>query len=366
MNLLIIEDQTDFIGRVKATFEAAGTSTKVLAPDEVGLVAKLEEGTSYEEQFFARLQAIHKQNSIDLVLLDTDLSRFKNIAISQSLCRQALQELGIPVCRYKKTYSQTNSNRLQDLKRIAREGASAVWVPPQLVNGEDLTALVPWLEAVERGFEQIRSRLIAEPALLERPLGPAGVLSRILGKGTLRADLLGYTAQNFFFFAAPIEEDGADAKFTPNPQVAATRLGYWLLNYVLTFPGPILNVPAAAAMLNIDVDSFTKPEVQKLVEPALYKGPFDAVATYYWRDQLGSLVEACGGDIAKADPVKALGLRYVDDNTPGAPSYYCVLTGAPIKRADAANPNPDWIPPGADLTRIRQDLFEELDPMLSM
>lgn len=362
MNLLLIEDEADFVADVRAAVEAA-SGHHLFSAAEVGLLAPLNEGQSFEEQFLARLRGIQAQFAIDLVLLDTDLSRFHTIPISQTVCRQALQEIGLPACRYKKTYSQTQSNRLRDLKRIAREGASAVWVPPELVKGRDMAPLVRWLETVDRGFKLIAQRLEAVPATLIKQIGPAGILSRVLGKASLRADLVGYTTQNLFFFGAPVGEDN-DAESAPSPYVLATRLGYWLVNYVLTFPGPILNKAAAAALLNLTRHSFEHPAVQEFVRPALFTGPFEGMGPFYWRAQLAELIDSIG-DVSALPQLNGLSLDRVDTETPGAPAYYCVLTGDPVARADAANPTPDWIPPGAELTRVRQELLEVLDPMLS-
>ncbi|KQY85965.1 hypothetical protein [Pelomonas sp. Root1444] len=365
MNLLVIEDEPGFVKRLQLAFAPDGSSNKLLTPESVGLLKdEMTEGESFEAQFLSRLRNIHERENIDLVLLDTDLSRFKGIPISQTLCRQALQEIGIPVCRYKKSYSSTTSNRLRDLKRIAREGASAVWTPPELVKQEELGDLVPWLLAVEQGFRQIRERLQSDPSILEKPLGPAGVLARVLRAPKLRADLLGYTTQNLFFFAAPINEDDDDS--LPPVQVLATRLGYWLFNYVLTFPGPILPTAAAAALFNLDTPSFLNEKVQEIVAPARYSGPFDAVDTYYWREEMNDLLDTSDGDPLGSEQFSALKLKRVDEENPALHAYYCVLSGKPIALAETANPSPDWIPPGADITRISEDLLESLDPMLSM
>ncbi len=363
MNLLQIEDETDFVTRVRAAVEGAESSHKLLTASDVGLLDPFEVEISYEQQILTRLSRIRDKFAIDLVLLDTDLSRFGGTPVSQTLCRQALQQLGLPTCRYKKSYSQTQSNRLRDLKRVAREGASAVWVPPELVHG-NLAPLVTWLEEVDRGFRQIHQRLEADPSLLTKPLGPAGILARVLGKASLRSDLLGYTAQNLFFFAPSGEEDAEES--TPSARVLAMRLGYWLYNYVLTFPGPILKPPAAAALLNLSLASFDTDEVQALVSLARYAGPFEGIDQFFWRGELSTLLEEGGGDIAAFPQLAAKTLTRVDAAVPGAPAYYCVLSGEPVARSDAANPNPDWIPPGAELTRIRQDLLDDLDPMLSI
>ncbi len=367
MNLLIIEDEPEFISRLRSAFVPENSSNQLFTPDDVGLVnEKFEPGKSFEEQFLDKLRGVHADKAIDLVLLDTDLSRFKGSSISQTLCRQAFQEIGVPVCRYKKTYSQTDSNRLKDLKRIAREGASAIWVPPQLVKGEDLGNLVVWLQAINDGFASIRERLKADSSLLGKSHGPAAVLARLLGKPKMRADLLGYTSQNLFFFAAPLSEDSDEEAYKPDVLVQSTRLGYWLFNYVLTFPGPILPVAAAAALLNLSRAAFESPQLKKFCESARYQGPFDGVQDFYLRDKLNELIDLNGGDVTAATALKGIELETLESDPVGTHAYYCVLSDAPITAAQAANPSPDWIPPGADMARIDQDLLDALDPMLSM
>lgn len=365
MNLLIIEDETDFIQLLRTFFVPSGSSNQLFTAAEVGLVdGKLIQGTSYEEQFLDRLRHFHESKKIDLVLLDTDLSRFHGSPISQTLCRQALQEIGVPVCRYKKSYSQTHSNRLKDLKRIAREGASAVWVPPQMVKGEDLTELVRWLNAVNDGFAMIRERLENDPLVLEKAHGPAASLAKILGKPKMRADLLGYTSQNLFFFAAPLNED-SDDQDKPSALVQSTRLGYWLFNYILTFPGPILPLPAAAALLNLKASAMRLPAVQTLIACAKYEGPFSNIQDFYLRDKLHELLDGFNGDVTSVEQLRGISPESLSSEPAGTHAYYCVLSGKTISEACAANPNPDWIPPGADMTRISQDLLDALDPMLS-
>ena len=366
MNLLIIEDEPEFISRLRSVFAPEGSNNKFFTPDDIGLVnEKVEQGRSFEEQFLGKLREAHRARAIDLVLLDTDLSRFKGFPISQTLCRQAFQEIGVPVCRYKKTYSQTDSNRLKDLKRIAREGASAVWVPPHLVKGEDLSNLVIWLQAVNAGFVRIRERLQSDPSMLEKNHGPAALLARLLGKPKMRADLLGYTSQNLFFFAAPLSEDSDDEACKPDLLVQSTRLGYWLFNYVLTFPGPILPVAAAAALLNLSRDAFDSPQLKALCADARYQGPFDGVQDFYLRDKLNDLVDANGGSVTGSAALHGIQLETLISDPEGTHAYYCVLSDAPITAAQAANPSPDWIPPGADMARIDQDLLDYLEPMLN-
>ena len=364
MRLLIIEDEPAFIEKVQAALQQSAQPIELFTPRQVDLDKDFEEGVSHEEQLLARVRGLQQQHQFDIVLLDSDLSRMGN-GIAQSMCRQAFQEVGLPVCRYKKKHSNTHAKQLQDLRRTAREGASAVWVPSHLLQIDSLTAkLFPWLTAVEQGFQRLRRFLEADPTLLKKSLGPAGILALALERPSAKADFLGYTGQNFFFFGAPSGEDEDDPT-VQDVAVQATQLGYWLLNYILMFPGPILSHNAAAAYLNLQTASFDTAEVQDLVKSARYSGPFHDLDAYYWRDDLAGVLDECDGDIVKARTLQGVALARVDAANPGSSAYLCVLTQEPIAEADAAL-NPDWIPAGAQVTRIQSRLYDQLGPMLSI
>ena len=368
MRLLMIEDEADFAAQVKAAFEAT-TPCTFMSSSDIGLHHHdfFDNESALEEQLLKRLHGLQKEHAFDLVLLDSDLSRVRN-GLSQSMCRNAFQRLGVPVCRYKKKHSTTELARYQDLKRLAVEGASAIWVPSELLKGRTAlsSGLVPWLHAVAAGFDWIRERLRNSDRDSTRTLGPADLLALLLERPGLRGDLLGYTAQNLFFFGAPIGDDEMGDDTALFDQIEATRIGYWLLNCIIAFPGPILVPAAAAAYLNLKVESFALEPVQRLIASARYQGPFaDVSGGLFWRDELGRLLDGWGGDIAAAGEVGGVELKRVDSTDVGSAAYYCLVTQQPIS-ADEAAMNPDWIPVGAQLARIRQESFEKLGPMLGM
>lgn len=364
MRLLIVEDEIDFVAKIRNAVTSSGQAIELLTSKEVGLEEEFLKGESHEEQLLAKVRQAQQKHSIDLVLLDSDLSRMSN-GIAQSMCRQAFQEVGLPVCRYKKRHSTTKTRELQDLRRTAREGASAVWVPNDFVQSDNLAGrLMPWLVAIGDGFRVLREALRADESLLHKSQGPAGILAVALKRPSAKADFLGYTAQNFFFFGAPAGEDEDDPASQPI-DVLATQLGYWLFNYILRFPGPILSCGAAAAYLNVQPQVLESEPMKALIAPARYEGPFSRVEEFYWRDELATLLDNLDGDIAKAEQLKDLNLQRIDPDNPGSSAFFCVLTQQPIADTDAA-PNPDWIPPGAQLARIQCNLYDQLGPMLSI
>lgn len=355
MNVLLIEDEPDFIARVKR----ASRDAKMVCPEDVGLTREFDEGSAIEDQLLNRLQGICDEHGIEIVLLDTDLSRLHN-GITQTLCRGVFQELGIPVCRYSKKQTATESSKLLLLSRQSREGSSAVWVDNAVAQDPE-QKLLPWLRAVHNGFSSLKLALDNDKSWRGTRRGPAGILARILGAPSSSADFQGYTAQNLFFFGG----ESSHEKDSETSRQLSTRLGYWLLNYILQFPGPILTRPAAAAFLNLTLKSFDENAVQDLVKDAKYVGPFHETQRLYWRDSIGKVIDAADGDIATHEALKHVKLERVDADNPGSSAFVCVLTQEPIATKDAA-PTPDWVPSGAQLARIKTSVYDKLGPLLNI
>jgi hypothetical protein len=360
MRVLMIEDEPKFVAAVKAVFESANDATLLMATD-IGVTDDFNRdgNESIEEQLAGRLSRVATEHKIDLVLLDTDLSREAKFQ-TQTVYRQAFRQIGLPVCRYRKKARETLAHNFELIYRLATDGATAVSVPHEaVVDDGPETCLVNWLKAVGTGFQALRDELQRRPDLLSTTLGPAGILARLLGRPGLHPDLLGYTAPNFFFFASDGGKAGQDV------HDYATGLGYWLVNYVLAFPGPILHKAAAAAYLNLTLESMAREDVQRLVSPAAYQGPFEALnGGHYWFDDLAKLLEGWSGDISNAPGLIAGELERVNP-APRGQAFYCMVTRKPIPETEAAA-SPDWIPPGANLARISRDHLEQLGPMLSI
>lgn len=357
--VLIIEDQKETIQRFKEL--AKDTGLTFLDPIEVGLTTlNTIEGESIEEQLAKHLKHKITQYNIDLVLLDTDLSRERELQTHSSY-KAALLELGMPVCRYQKGGSDSALAQLPQLQRTIRDGSSAIWIPKAFVSGNRMAELVPRLISISQGFEAIRRALDAKPELLSQSHSPTDVLAAILDNEEVSYEFLGYAAQNLVYFARP--ERDIEAHQISTSQRYATQLGYWLFNYIITFPGPILKEDAAAAYINVHPDQIsTEPELLKIMAIARYQGPFDGIENYYWRSRLMELLEANSGDIAMHEEMVQKTLHRVDPNNLGMPTYVCMISGKPITLAQAAI-NPDWVPSGASEAKIKEDVLDELGPL---
>ncbi|MEE1889755.1 hypothetical protein [Pseudomonas carassii] len=357
--VLIIEDQADIIEKFKALAEA--TELTFLSPNEVGLT-NLERGAqeSVEEQLARHLKDKIAEYCIDLVLLDTDLSRERDLQTHSSY-KSALRELGMPVCRYQKGGSDSVLAQLPQLQRTIRDGASAIWIPKALVSGDRLNELVPRLIALIKGFKIIYEALEHNSTLLESAHSPTDVLAVVLGDPDKSYEFLGYAAQNLVYFAKP--EADVEAHQISKIQRYATQLGYWLFNYIITFPGPILKEEAAAAHLNVHPLVLGSGDaLRNVMELARYKGPFEGVEKYYWRSGLVDVLTQLNGDIGNHPALKDIELKRIDLDDLGSPAYICMLSGDPIKRDEAAM-NPDWVPSGASEAKIKEDVLDELGPL---
>jgi hypothetical protein len=359
VNILLIEDEADFVDRIKVG-AASHCNCRVWAPSDVGLNLQFDQSSAIEDQLRSRLRTICLEKAIDLVLLDSDLSRIRN-GISQSACRDAFRTLGVPVCRYKKKQSSTPAMRLSVLARQAQEGSSSIWLSAEIVNDPE-ERLMPWLDGVAKGFASLNESLEASSTLQKEQLGPAGILAALLGAPATSTDFLGYTSQNLFFFGGSLTE--SEGGGTALPKHWATPLGYWLLNYVIAFPGPILTSEAVAAFLNLKLESLALPEVDAIIQVARYGGPFSSLMPLYWLDSLSQLLVESEGDISKHPDLMGIELKRVDTENPESSAYLCVLTQQPITAEDSTKP--DWIPPGAQLSRVNRDDYDRLGPLLNI
>jgi hypothetical protein len=147
--------------------------------------------------------------------------------------------------------------------------------------------------------------------------------------------------------------------------------GYWLYDSILRFPGLLVNSTAAASYLDIDVANFQKDEqVRGLFKSALYRGPFAREEDpFWWRGMLDDLLLQ-GGCTNGRSYVKAKLNRNVESchcsvDKKLKAGYYCVASKQPVS-LDNSRGNISWFPPGADLARIRNDIFDEMGPWLGL
>ena len=359
MRLLYVEDQPDFVNKIKAELEK---KMSVVVYDGAGLdTSPHSKGDSpIETQIANMIKSMEKSDGqFDAVLLDTDLSSFQN-GISQSAFRSACSLIGLPVLRYSKRGLTQASERLKYLATIAREGSQAILVPDNILQD----GLADWVLDVAQSFKNIRAQIEIQ-AKDNRVVSPAQLLAIMLDIPDIDIDLMGYSGANFFFFGDLIESP-LDDKSNIKTRNYATQLGYWLANYVLMFPGPILNKGAAAAHLAITKGDIEKPEVELILREAEYRGPFASKGQYYIRqlfDQMLASSEATS--FAELLNSKKIQLEESSAKNNHKLWYYCVVSDEPVLDEDARGPF-DWIPRGADICRVKKDLYDKFGPWLNV
>ncbi len=358
MRLLHIEDQDEFRVEIEKRLKRKFTVVSYTGNDETGHVnteTHPDGSNPIEEQIANQIRKLEdKDGQFDLVLLDTDLSGLKN-GLSQSSIRSACAKIGIPVLRYSKKPEDSAAQKLKYLATIAREGSQSILVPNHLLKSEDLSS---WLVNIAKSFGKIKSA-INEKSILS----PGSLLSKLIKSNSIESELLGYSGANFFFFGDLIEEVGKD-NFSPRNY--STQFGYWLANYVLLFPGPILNTNATAAYLEIHKDDVVKESVAKLIEKAKYNGPFSHIKTYYLRSGLDHILSKKNViEFQEIMTDKNIIPKKLDYNRQGKPSYYCLVNDCPVSMENSVGPL-DWIPRGAQICRIRKDTYNKFGPWLNV
>lgn len=363
MRLLHVEDQEEFRIELRKKLDRKVTITPYVGKGadgkELDLYPHQNASDPIEDQIANQLKEFElKLGAFDAVLLDTDLSGLKN-GISQSSIRTACSQLGIPVFRYSKRGLVSPQERMKYLATIAREGSQSILVPQDVLSGNGLSE---WLLNVTASFTKIRKAI--ETYSKDRILSPAELLAKLLKLPGIDIDLMGYSGANFFFFGDLIE------KIEPEKPTVyrnySTQFGYWLCNYVLLFPGPIMNIGATAAYLELSKQDITNIEIAKLLEKAKYKGPFAELGPYYIKQLLdGGFLEIkqeSYADYFKSKGIKLAKRQYKLDDSP---SYYCVVNDEPISAKNSKGPL-DWIPRGAHMCRIKKETYDKFGPWLNV
>ena len=359
MRLLYVEDEDGFALQIKKVLESSGQIS--VDTDIFNLDVHVHKGGGFPiENQIAKIinQREVSGGEYDAALVDTDLSGLKN-GISQSAFRTACSMIGLPVLRYSRAVP-TTSDRMKYLTTISREGSQALQVPTSVLT-DDITN---WVTGILLGFRQIRGE-IEKRRKNGSGTSPSEIVASMLKDPEIDLDLLGYSGANFFFFGELIDSAEGDIK-QPRGRNYATQLGYWLANYVLMFPGPILNEGAAAAYLGITKNDMKNAKVRELLAGALYTGPFATTSmtgSYYIRRRVDHLM--LESDVEYFADLCAKHHITIDAVGKGKLWYYCIVNDEPILEVDAVGPF-DWMPRGADICRIKKSTYEKLAPWLGM
>lgn len=324
-----------------------------------------------EDRFCCYLES---HPNIKLVIVDHDLSLL-NTQISESVVASACQNAGVPHCRYSRTVRhQTPRQKLLEL--IEKSQIYSVKLDISDISLTDIgvpqesTRIV---RCIYEGFEHLR-RLIAQidETLLNR--GPSVVLATILEKPELDFMFQQYAGSYNVLAEAIKIYDILEQKNNYIPdrtRIIKNRLvytiGFWLVNVIMKYPGVILNTTSASSYLNLNENDFIKHSEH--FSQAKYSGPFEYFSKngYWWRHHLDDLLISSESDngICFLDKkgIKDIlpSVCYVTNKSPAG--YYCLFEKKQIS-LEASIGALNWMPSGADLSRVQKDSYEEVAPLL--
>ena len=310
--------------------------------------------------------------NVGLIIVDHDLSQLGS-GLSESAITAAAHSLAIPICRYHRRVG--NRSMLEHLWEL-NSRVYAIDYIGQFDFEEDEPKFPRFVLNILKGFNEIASRLSGLPSEVKK-LGVAAAMATILDRPELEDYFSAYAIGVSFLNDILIiqkalrEHNISSDPDAPEEQVnkrTAYILGYWLYNFVLQFPGVLLNDTATASYVDIEPGEFnTNESIRDCLSEAKYDGPFSSYDNYWWRpviDDLliengnrNELLASCGLDAHAIARCKCS----VSDSPPAG--YYDLSSGEPISKEYSIG-GLSWVPPGADLTRINKERYDELEPIL--
>jgi CheY-like chemotaxis protein len=321
-----------------------------------------EESNADEDVWF---RFFSKEENVAIVVADHDLSGYKSVRISESAIADACRQAVTPICTYHRAPSAKSAS--QSLRGIYGQTKSFTITLDMSPANEALAA--PNIISLADGFEFIREKFSTVPEDLKQQ-GPAAILAYILDRPgltnafTLYASGPSLASDAIYHISQSKEERKA---VTEDLDVRLPFiLACWLNNYILPFPGLILNTKAAASYLNIETQNFK--DNSDAFKKAQYIGPFSGSEKYWWRTDLEQILIDSDSEDGK-EHLEKISIQVspsVCVSTGTSPAgYYCIVRKEPIS-LDASVGNLGWIPHGAHLSRIDQNIYDTVAHMMGI
>jgi len=336
---------------------------KLPKPSKTFLFSPSDKSTSRKAHEDRLAADLHKQgyDNATLWVSDRDLSRTQSYnGLSEAIVSKVATRFGVPICKY-----ATGANDDQVFKRQQRWGDAQI-----VLDSADESILAASIVVIAAGFRFIEKKLknaTERTAADARARTPATVMARLLDRPDEvdRIALYGSGDQKMVSEILPFAIDAAGRRQLQ--ERLPSLLGYWLYDSILRFPGLLVNSTAAASYLNVSVSAYENLSIRKLFDPALYKGPFsDADNPLWWRKDLDRILLT-----AKAEDGNSYARRKLRKAVPRCldggkrAGLYCMVTKTPVSEDNSVG-NISWFPPGADLARVRRDVYEQMGPWLGL
>jgi hypothetical protein len=350
--ILFVEDEIEFLHAFTAHFQSFNNGVTTIGVNDF---VPTDGGGAVEDQFFEYVRTLERDGCFDGALVDFDLSLMHN-GVSQTLVLTALRRLGIPVCRYSKRGATAQSDRLKLLKRLMTDGPLAVPFNLDINLAEEPRLAAEWVLTLFASFAALADAITG---LGQGADGPSSLLARALGENDAEVDFAGYREAYPYYFADLIQADDP-IEDVVRKRRQSTQVAYWFVNCILTFPGPILNPGATAAVFGFEkVAALADKRLQPILDRCAYCGPFSTLNRYCWRQKILALLD----DPAVADIVRDV---YRDQGIAGdfRSLRYCLLNNRPMTPTEQSS-RPDWIPAGATESYVERGLYKKLNPWIT-
>ncbi|WP_075175330.1 hypothetical protein [Acinetobacter indicus] len=371
--ILLIDDKSDIPSNLKTALIEELPQFKdqieIWNPDNIEELKQLyddnkgspDKDSAADEDVWRR---VLEQREINMVVVDHDLSEL-NVRISESAITNACKQLAIPVCNYHRKPPNNDSQNLKDRVNQARSFSIEI----EIDEDNQYRQCAKEIINVFQGFQSLKEK-ISGLGIAVLSEGPAKIISEVLGKPELESIFARYTASSTLA-ADIIQYDDENTPENEIPSILKERihfiLGCWLHNYVLPFPGILLNSIAAASYINLDPQQFNEYSAE--FEDARYNGPFSTYTSYWWRYDLDQILF----DANAEDAVQFLENKQMPNilpckcsvNSESNAGYYCIVKKQPISYEQSVG-HLSWIPEGADLCRIHKKIYRRLAPMMGL
>lgn len=319
---------------------------------------------TYEDRI-AKILRHKSYRDLTLIVTDRDISKSKRFpGLSETVVSKVAGLLAVPVGVYASGKPDTV------LERQKSGGDGRIILDPR-----DYKAMSRRVGVLASGFVELHERvqlISGSKTQLKKYRGPASVLSELLNAPEVVDHLTLYTRgdQRMIAELMPLRSKKSASVASQDVKRIAVALGTWLYDSVLRFPGVILDRVAAGSFLGIEPGALQQDDVKKVFKDALYEGPFSEPGEpRWWRHRLVQLQETSGArdgrGLVKTKTGKSVKpcVCAVDRKSPAG--FVCVVSGDPVCESHSVG-QISWLPRGADLARVRRDLFEELGPWIGM
>lgn len=301
------------------------------------------------------LELKHYENIL-LIVSDMDLSKTDKFkGLTDAVIYRVAQELGLPTAYYSTALGGSEGRRLDQ----AGDGRI-------LLGSTDYEKISQRIDVLANGFLQINSLMesIAANPVEQRPQSPSALIAYLIGRSET-ADRIDLYLSGDQRMAAEILSSPKDGRIKRH----ATIFGTWVYDSLMRYPGVFLSDVSAASYLNISVSDFGREDVRAIFEGCKYSGPFaDSSYPLYWRDEIDRMLASSnvenGLELVQARSLNVAPCMCSVDGSLEA-GYYCMVTELPVSFERSVG-NISSFPPGADLARLAEPVYDELSPWLSV